>query len=180
MNKLITGYMGSGKTAELIKKHDNVVSLICTPDFCYTGTITSRNGSEAKSHKIEDLYDVLSSFVGFGSKDMLPIFVDEYQFLTQEEIDILLAIPNPKYFYGLRYDYLGNEFENYVKLEKHCDSVEFLEQPECTFCHDKAAIDTLYKNRKRISDQYCNELKTQDSVKYVAMCKTCSEKHMRD
>lgn len=123
-----------------INKGDNV--LVFKPETdtkSATGKIESRAGVSIDCIDIHSEIDIFN-FVEFmhGAKTIKPIsciFVDEVQFLTQDQVfqllDIACTLNIPIITYGLRTDFTGSLFPATEVLMAHADKIEEIK----TVCH---------------------------------------------
>ena len=99
------------------------------------------------------------------------IIVDEAQFLTKEEIDILGTIVDMFHIsvicYGLRTDFMGNLFEGSKRLMEIADVIE--EIPTICWCGKKAKFNARVHNGKIVRSG--EQIMMGGNESYISLCR---------
>lgn len=182
MGKLtfIYGTMGSAKSANVLmqyfelKNQSKQVLLIKPAIDTRDGSdiIKSRIGLQEKAITFKETDDLSGLF---KVKNLYAILVDECQFCTKEQINMLklLTIKNniKVYCYGLKTDFTSNLFEGSKRLLEIADEVKELEMT-CTRCGSRAEINArIDKNGNVVKSGNIIELGSSD--KYSSLCYKC-------
>ncbi len=169
------GAMGASKTAQALMAKFNYEQkgqrvILCKPD---TDTrdgatkIRSRIGLEADCELLSEICNKDESY--FDGIDC--IIVDECQFATKEQIDILSDIADfkeiPVICYGLRTDFKGNLFEGSKRLMEIADKIS--EIKVTCFCGRKALFNARYNENGIVRSGAQVQLGADDS--YVGLCR---------
>lgn len=137
MSKLYFRYstMGAGKSAQLLIAAHNYIERGMQPLlFTFegdtrsgTGVIKSRIGLQMNALTFNSGTDMED---GFGFDGVDAIFVDEAQFLTNQQVEELHRVATnrgiPVLCYGLRTDFLGRLFTGSMALMAHAETLEEL------------------------------------------------------
>ena len=132
--------MNAGKSTNLLQiafnyKERGYNTLIFTSaldDRYGTGKVTSRIGIDADAIIIpkDDVTVLSSARNSLISEQIAAIFVDECQFLSKEQVDILGEIVDeydiPVFCYGIRTDFESKLFSGSQRLFEIADSIEEL------------------------------------------------------
>lgn len=169
--------MGAGKSLQLMAAAHNYIERGMYPMLITfagdtrsgEGTIASRAGLEMKALTFNSGTDFLC---GLSYQDVDAIFVDECQFLNEQQVEELhqVAIDYniPIMCYGLRTDFLGRLFEGSAALMAHAETIE--EVKTICQCGSKATHVRRYEN---------NVVQTSGSVlqigdsEYKSLCYKC-------
>ena len=166
------GAMGSSKTANAIMVQYNYQergqsALLVKPAMENRDgerIIASRSGLQAPCVFIEEL--TLEK-----AKEYDCIIVDEAQFLTKEQVQLLVDIVDivsvPVVAYGLRADFQGNLFEGSHWLLAWADSIE--EVKTICWCGRKATYNARISNGKVVKEGAQIQLGGNES--YTALCR---------
>ena len=143
------GAMGSSKTANLLMvqynyKEKGQNAIIIKPKMDNRDgdlIIKSRIGLEQPCEYLEDFLEKAKvRWLQEGWEKVNAILVDEAQFMTAEEVDILADIVDyyeiPVICYGLRTDFTGHLFDGSKRLLEIADVIE--EIPTICWCGKKA------------------------------------------
>ena len=176
------GAMGSSKTAQaLITKYNYEenglkVWLIKPSADTRDGKqiLRSRIGLEAEVEVIPPEMDILARFDETRRGDCNVIIVDEFQFLTEQQIDELRAIVNdrnvPVMCFGLRTDFKTRLFPGSRRLMELADEIQEI-KTMCD-CGAKATVNARIDGSGHIITEGAQVvLGGNDS--YIAMCHKC-------
>ena len=170
------GAMGSSKTANAImvqynyRERDQKVLMVKPRLDNRDGerTIRSRSGLQTECVFMEEL-------PGADLTDIDCVIVDEAQFLTKEQVELLVSIVDdlsiPVIAYGLRADFKGNFFEGSQWLMAWADTIE--EVKTICWCGKKATCNARVVNGKVAREGEQIVLGGDES--YVSLCR----KHWR-
>lgn len=170
------GAMGSSKTANAIMVHYNYTergqkALLVKPRLDQRDgarVVVSRSGLRAPCIYMEELTPETAS--GYDC-----IIVDEAQFLTRAQVELLTEIVDnlgiPVVAYGLRTDFMGNLFEGSLWLLAWSDSIE--EVKTVCWCGKKATFNPRIAGGKVVREGAQVQLGGNES--YTALCR----KHWR-
>jgi len=177
------GTMNSSKTANLLMvahnyKSQNKKVLLIKPkcdDRFGTEMIVSRAGPSAKA----DILMTPEMKTLSIDTDTLCILVDEVQFLSEENINLLreISLKIPVICYGLRTDYQSKLFPGSKRLMEIADSIEEI-KTTCVLCLNKAIINAkFYYDEelaiKKILKEGSSDIDLGAENKYQAMCWKC-------
>lgn len=189
---LYTGTMRSGKSEFLIKRAKSdllsgVEFLALKPQTdTRTKDITSRNGQHIpciKFEKGEDLYNLISNHLKTLSTKELNVYVDEAQFMTQEQVTQLMKIKSEFEFvkifcYGLLMDFKNTYFDATDLMVKHFDKV--IKIPYlCEKCGIENATNHILKidgNPVIFGDNVAIE---GENTEYECVCYNCYSKYLK-
>ncbi len=169
------GAMGASKTAQALmakfnyeQKGQKVILAKPATDTRDGATkIRSRIGLEAECEILSDVLNMNTEC--FDHIDC--IIVDECQFATKEQIDILSDIVDfedvPVICYGLRTDFMGNLFEGSKRLMEIADKIA--EIKVTCFCGRKALFNARYNENGIVREGAQVQLGADDS--YVGLCR---------
>ncbi len=155
------GAMGSSKTANALmvrynylEKNQHPVLLKPRTDTRDGETIVrSRIGLQAECVFVDEFLGDMPkpgsrARVGLESHDIAAVIVDEAQFLTEEQVDMLSDIVDiydvPVLCYGLRTDFTGHFFEGARRLMEIADVIE--EVPTVCWCGRRAQYNARVKD----------------------------------
>jgi len=175
--------MNSGKSLDLLKTANNYVEgefevLLFTSglDNRYgTGKITSRIGLEKEAtiinpNSLKELNDAVLKLQ--ENPNIKAVFVDECQFLSSKQIDILSDMVDNHdvtvYCYGIRTDFTGKLFSGSERLFEIADCIEELRNV-CA-CGRKAIMNARIVNSTEKVLIGGNDM-------YKSMCRKCFKKH---
>jgi thymidine kinase len=152
--------MNAGKSTTLLQSNHNYLesnlnTLLFIPEQIgnkSNGKIISRIGLNADATVIDDKYDFYEEIKKSNFKDISCIFVDEAQFITQNQVHSLGKIADklniPVMCYGIRTDFQGKLFEGSQELLALADNLKEL-KTICSMCDKKATmVVRLDKNGK--------------------------------
>lgn len=189
MAKLIFNYsaMGSGKTMDLLRtafnyEENGLKVLVMKPSVDTKGgdSIVTRVGM---SRKVDYLIGVGTSIIDMISdslSDVSCIFIDEAQFLTEQQVVDLFIISNnydvPVICYGLRTDFRGNLFPGSSKLLGIAE--ELHEFKSLCSCGEIARYNARRVNGKYIVDGDSVLIDGTSEIEYVPLCGNCYTKYV--
>ena len=152
--------MNAGKSTTLLQSNHNYLesnlnTLLFIPEQIgnkSNGKIISRIGLNADATVIDDKYDFYEEIKKSNFKDISCIFVDEAQFITQNQVHSLGKIADklniPVMCYGIRTDFQGKLFVGSQELLALADNLKEL-KTICSMCDKKATmVVRLDKNGK--------------------------------
>ena len=170
------GAMGSSKTADALMKQYNyhekgMKAALLKPKLENRDgekIIRSRIGLQAKCEYVEDF---LESVKLNGKPTCDAIIVDEVQFLSRSQIDVLSDIVDyydiPVLCYGLRTDFQSNAFEGSARLLELAD--ELIETSTVCWCGRKARFNARVCDGHIVRDG--NQVQLGGNESYVALCR---------
>ena len=189
MAKLIFNYsaMGSGKTMDLLRtafnyEENGLKVLVMKPSVDTKGgdSIVTRVGM---SRKVDYLIGVGTSIIDMISdslSDVSCIFIDEAQFLSEQQVVDLFIISNnydvPVICYGLRTDFRGNLFPGSSKLLGIAE--ELHEFKSLCNCGEIARYNARRVNGKYIVDGDSVLIDGTSDIEYVPLCGNCYVKYV--
>ena len=166
------GAMGSSKTANAIMVQYNYMErgqkvLMLKPKLENrdgASVVKSRCGLETECRFVEDL--TLEDARGYDC-----IIVDEAQFITKEQVRLLVRIVDelniPVICYGLRTDFQENFFEGSMWLMAWADSIE--EVKTICWCGRKAICNARVVDGKVVKEG--DQILLGGSSQYVSLCR---------
>lgn len=183
------GAMGSSKTANALMVRYNYAEKGQMPILLKPGidtrdgerVVRSRIGLEGKCLFVEEF---LSEMVTPGSivhmalkkKEFDAVIVDEAQFLTAQQVDLLSDIVDyydiPVLCYGLRTDFTSHLFEGAKRLLEIADVIE--EMPTVCWCGRRANYNTRIKDGKVVRTG--EQIMLGGNESYVSLCR----KHFKE
>ena len=184
MGKLIFEYavMNSGKTAKLLQKDFDYnrigkKTLLLKPsiDTRDKDIIRSRNGMEKKCILVDENTKLFDLIVSSNNEKVDIVFIDECQFLTNEQVMELRKIANMEdskniliYCFGLKTDYMGKLFEASKTLLEQADEIN----ESNTFCHcgEKATMNLKYDAKTGKAIKNGKQIDCGSEEKYVPVC----------
>ena len=189
MAKLIFNYsaMGSGKTMDLLRtafnyEENGLKVLVMKPSVDTKGgdSIVTRVGM---SRKVDFLIGVGTSIIDLLSDNLSGvscIFIDEAQFLSEQQVVDLFIISNnydvPVICYGLRTDFRGNLFPGSSKLLGIAE--ELHEFKSLCSCGEIARYNARRVNGKYVVDGDSVLIDGTSEVEYVPLCGNCYTKYV--
>ena len=189
MAKLIFNYsaMGSGKTMDLLRtafnyEENGLKVLVMKPSVDTKGgdSIVTRVGM---SRKVDFLIGVGTSIINLLSDNLSGvscIFIDEAQFLSEQQVVDLFIISNnydvPVICYGLRTDFRGNLFPGSSKLLGIAE--ELHEFKSLCSCGEIARYNARRVNGKYVVDGDSVLIDGTSEVEYVPLCGNCYTKYV--
>ena len=189
MAKLIFNYsaMGSGKTMDLLRtafnyEENGLKVLVMKPSVDTKGgdSIVTRVGM---SRKVDYLIGVGTNIIDMISdslSDVSCIFIDEAQFLSEQQVVDLFIISNnydvPVICYGLRTDFRGNLFPGSSKLLGIAE--ELHEFKSLCNCGEIARYNARRVNEKYIVDGDSVLIDGTSDIEYVPLCGNCYVKYV--
>lgn len=194
------GTMASGKTKNLIEDYMSVVgdgkhALIWNSelDSRHEGFVSSRNGElndiQASLYKsTTNLFNkffiemakrgwTISNSKNFGKHTFL--FIDEAQFLTEQQVDQLSVIADFEDVtvncYGLRTDFTSHLFEGSKRLFEVADNSFETKETYCRRCKTGSAIFNARFYNEELCDGEDNQIMIDDDdkVDYFPLCRVC-------
>jgi thymidine kinase len=177
--------MSAGKSTALLQaaynykeRNYNVLVFTSALDDRYgTGKVTSRIGIETDAIIIpkDDLTVLTKAIEDIVTNDVKAVFIDECQFLSKEQVDILGVIADdlnvPVLCYGIKTDFESNLFSGSKRLLEIADSIEEMK----TICHcGKKAIFNA-----RLVESTEQVLIGGNDV-YRSMCRHCYRKFQKE
>lgn len=177
------GVMGSAKSSNLIQaaynytEHNKEVLVFTSglDDRYGLGKVTSRIGLEKDAVIIppNDTSVLLSYFDKIIPDKIAAVFVDECQFLSEEQVDILAEIVDtydiPVMCYGIRTDFNSKLFTGSARLFEIADKIE--ELVNVCECGKKALF-----NARLVSST--EKVFIGGNESYKGMCRVCYKKHI--
>jgi thymidine kinase len=170
--------MNAGKTTSLLQTDHNYHEKgMSTLLFTYAmdtrygpGMITSRIGLKKQAITFDEDFDFFCYVK--GAKKVACVLVDEAQFLSKKQVDQLGDVVDllniPVLTYGLRTDFMGNDFDGSQRLLAIADILVELK----TICHcgKKATMNMrIDENGNKVS---CGEqIEIGGNEKYVSVCR---------
>ena len=193
MAKLYFSYatMNAGKSTLLLQAAYNyqergmrVVMLIAAfDDRAGTGRIASRIGLESEAipfHAKDDLYGLIERLTGDGSGEIACVFVDEAQFLGEEQVWQLARVADrlgiPVMTYGLRTDFQGKLFPGSMALLALAD--ELREVRTICHCGRKATMVVRLDGDGKVVREGA-QVDVGGNEKYVSYCRRHWEERIR-
>lgn len=193
------GTMASGKTESLIEDYISLESkgkhtLIWNSalDSRHEGFVSSRNKNlnDIQASLYKSTTNLFNKFFielarrgwqinnskNFGEHIFL--FVDEAQFLTEQQVDQLSILADFEDVtvncYGLRTDFNGHLFEGSKRLFEVADNY-FETETNCRRCKTKSAIFNarFYNGKLYNGEDKQIMIDDNDKVEYVPLCRTC-------
>ncbi len=180
------GAMGSSKSANILMVRYNyeergqyaVLLKPRTDSRDSEHEITSRMGLSAPALYVDEFlkdipeaWDMAEKEHFYNGRKVDAVLIDEAQFLSAEEVDILSDIVDfygiPVLCYGLRTDFLNNLFPGSMRLMEIADVIE--EVPTVCWCGKRAQCNTRYSNGKIVRKGEQIMLGSNES--YVALCR---------
>lgn len=180
------GAMGSSKSANILMVRYNyeergqyaVLLKSRTDNRDGEHEIRSRIGLSAPAEYVDDFFEEISKTWTAENQEYLyrgkkvdAVLVDEAQFLSEKEVDILSDIVDfyeiPVLCYGLRTDFLNHLFPGSRRLMEIADVIE--EVPTVCWCGKRAQCNTRYANGKIVREGAQIMLGSNES--YVALCR---------
>lgn len=165
MLNLIYGTMGSGKSLELLSLLDKLKQS----QLKYATVSLNRKGYiESRFFNLKEKADFNEITVNLAEYDY--ILVDECQFITEDELEILHHLSNENkniYCYGLLTDFKGNLFDGMSKLIPLADNLKEIHNI-CSNCGKVKAIHHL-KTDLMCEDNLNKEI-------YKSVCYSCFKK----
>ena len=182
MAKLYFNYstMNAGKTTVLLQAAHNYSERGMNP-FLLTanadtrsgiGTIKSRIGLKKSAQTFSQSVDLLNKVMEVNSKKSIScVFVDEAQFLTEEQVWQLAKVVDdlkiPVLCFGLRVDFQGNLFPGSKCLLSIADELKEVK----TICHcgKKATMVIRQSNGKTVVDG--DQVQIGGNESYTSLCR---------
>jgi len=179
------GVMGSSKSAMLLMQHYNHVQLghyvvLVKPAIdtrIDTSTVYSRVGLHAQADIVlspgQSLYEQLMWLSAQKGRNDLPyVFIDEAQFLTEEQVEEVanLALNLEIYCFGLKTDFMGNFFPGSAALMRLAEDITEVPGGLC-WCGAKATMNTRIDkdgNVIKTGDQIL--IDNQQDIRYIGLC----------
>lgn len=193
------GVMESGKTENLIEDYTSLVredkhALVWNSalDSRHEGYVSSRNAEleDIQSSPYKNTTNLFNKFFiemakrgwtvsnSKNSGEHTFLFVDEAQFLTEQQVDQLSVIADFEDVtvncYGLRTDFNGRLFEGSKRLFEVADN-SFETETFCRRCKTRSAIFNarFYKEELYNGEDKQIMIDNGDKVDYVPLCRTC-------
>lgn len=180
------GAMGSSKSANILMVRYNYeergqYAVLLKPQTDQRDgehMIHSRMGLSAPAEYVSEFLDEIAKTWKPGNEEHFyhgkkvdAVLVDEAQFLTAEQVDILSDLVDfydiPVLCYGLRTDFLNHLFEGSRRLMEIADILE--EVPTVCWCGRRAQCNTRYADGKIVREGAQIMLGSNES--YVALCR---------
>ena len=180
------GAMGSSKSANILMVRYNYeergqYAVLLKPQTDQRDgehMIHSRMGLSAPAEYVSEFLDEIAKTWKKGSNEYFyhgkkvdAVLVDEAQFLSAEQVDILSDLVDfydiPVLCYGLRTDFLNHLFEGSRRLMEIADILE--EVPTVCWCGRRAQCNTRYADGKIVREGAQIMLGSNES--YVALCR---------
>lgn len=183
------GAMGSSKTANALMVRYNYIEKGLTPVLLKPRTdtrdgervIRSRIGLEEKCLFVDEFLSEMAVpgsgvRTGLEKKNYAAVIVDEAQFLTAQQVDLLSDIVDdygiPVLCYGLRTDFTSHLFEGARRLMEIADVIE--EVSTVCWCGRRAHYNTRIKDGKVVRTG--EQIMLGGNESYVSLCR----KHFKE
>ena len=189
MAKLIFNYaaMNSGKTIDLLRtvynyEENGLKVLVMKPSIDTKGgdTIVTRAGLSRKVDFLIPSNCNIHDMICDSVSDVSCIFIDEAQFLSEQQVIDLFIISNnydvPVICYGLRTDFRGNLFPGSSKLLGLAE--ELHEFKTLCNCGEIARYNARMVNGKYILDGDMVLIDGTSDIEYVPLCASCYAKNI--
>lgn len=174
------GVMGAGKTIDAIRcvynyREKGLNPLVLKPviDIRTKNTIKSRTGLEISCHLIypnSDIFALTITEHELAKEKYDVIIIDEAQFLTREQVDMLHFIVRnyniPVVCYGLKTDFQTNLFEGSKRLLELAENIT--EIKSICWCGSKATQNARVINGKFIEEGEIVQIGANES--YIPLC----------
>ena len=185
------GVMGSSKTAQLLMQRYNYLQLglrvaLVKPAVdtrISVNTVYSRVGLKAEAeivlepgHSVQEQLNWLA--VQQAHSDFEYIFVDEAQFLTEEQVQEIADMADDReiFCYGLKTDFMGQFFPGSAALFRLAEDIQEVTGGLC-WCGKKATMNTRIDSKGNVIKQGEQVMiDNQDEIKYIGLC----YKHWRE
>ena len=179
------GVMGSSKTAMLLMQRYNYLQLgfkvaLVKPAIdtrISVNTVYSRVGLQAeaeivleKGNSIREQLNWLA--VQHAHSDFQYVFVDEAQFLTEEQVQELADMADDLEIicYGLKTDFMGSFFPGSAALLRLAEEIQEVPGSLC-WCGRKATMNTRIDGKGRVIKQGEQVLiDNHDEIRYIGLC----------
>ncbi|MBR4357816.1 MAG: thymidine kinase [Butyrivibrio sp.] len=177
------GAMGSSKTANALMVQYNYMEkgqkcILLKPktdDRDGAKIVKSRMGLSAEATFVEEFIDEVKNewFTGKaeGWKELDCVIVDEAQFLTEEQVDILAEVVDrydlPVICYGLRTDFTSHLFPGSKRLMEIANYIE--EVPTVCWCGRRAHFNARVSNGKIVRTG--EQVMVGGNESYVSLCR---------
>ena len=173
--------MNSGKTSNLIQAAYNyrergmepIIFTSALDNRYGTDKVASRVGLEMPAIAITSDDDLLQKFIDLRGSKTCAVFVDEAQFLTEDQVHQLATIVDdhniPVLCYGLRTDFMGELFPGSKALLAIADKLEELKS--ICFCGRKATMNA------RLTDS-TEQISVGGNESYISMCRKHHKEHL--
>ena len=185
------GVMGSSKTAQLLMQRYNYQQLglkvaLLKPAIdtrISLSTVYSRIGLRAEAevvlHPGDSVAEQLSWLaVQHAHNDYEYVFVDEAQFLSEEQVQELADLADDReiFCYGLKTDFMGQFFPGSAALLRLAEDIQEVTGGLC-WCGRKATMNTRVDGDGHVIKQGEQVLiDNQQQIKYIGLC----YKHWRE
>ncbi|MCR5403962.1 MAG: thymidine kinase [Butyrivibrio sp.] len=177
------GAMGSSKTANALMVRYNYMekgqkAILLKPktdDRDGEHTVKSRMGLSEEATLVEDFLDEVTNkwFTGKSDewKELDCVIVDEAQFLTEEQVDILAEVVDkydlPVICYGLRTDFTSHLFPGAKRLMEIANYIE--EVPTVCWCGRRAHFNARVSDGKIVRSG--EQVMVGGNESYVSLCR---------
>lgn len=177
------GAMGSSKTANALMVRYNYLekgqkAILLKPkaeDRDGEKTVKSRIGLSAECTFVEDFLEEVTNewFTGKSDswKDLDCVIVDEAQFLSEEQVDMLAEVVDkydlPVICYGLRTDFTSHLFSGSKRLMEIANYIE--EVPTVCWCGRRAHFNARVSNGKIVRSG--EQIMMGGNESYVSLCR---------
>lgn len=185
------GVMGSSKTAQLLMQRYNYQQLglkvaLLKPAIdtrISLSTVYSRIGLQAEAevvlHPSDSVAEQLNWLaVQHAHNDYEYVFVDEAQFLSEEQVQELADLADDReiFCYGLKTDFMGQFFPGSAALLRLAEDIQEVTGGLC-WCGRKATMNTRVDGDGHVIKQGEQVLiDNQQQIKYIGLC----YKHWRE
>lgn len=189
MAKLIFNYaaMNSGKSIDLLRtvynyEENGLKVLVMKPSIDTKGgdSIVTRAGLSRKVDFLVSSNTNINEMISDRINDISCIFIDEAQFLSEQQVIDLFVISNsydvPVICYGLRTDFRGNLFPGSSKLLGLAE--ELHEFKTLCNCGEIARYNARRVNGKYIVDGDSVLIDGTSDIEYVPLCASCYAKNV--
>lgn len=157
--------MNAGKSTSLLQSNHNyevrgLQTYLFTPKVdadLHEGSIHSRLGLEKKAHIFNESFNFFDYFQLKENEEIACIFVDEAQFLAEEQVKQLAHVCDkyniPVMCYGIRTDFRGELFKGSMSLLAYADTlVELKTICEQSGCARKATMIARFVDGKLVTE----------------------------
>lgn len=180
------GVMGSSKTAMLLMQRHNYIQLgrrvaLVKPAIdtrIDAVTVYSRVGLRATADIVLDSSSSVKEQLSWlavrnGHNDFPFVFIDEAQFLTEEQVQEIadLSDEHEFYCYGLKTDFLGNFFPGSAALMRLAEDINEVPGGLC-WCGCKATMNARVDQNGTVIKQGEQVLidNQKQSIRYIGLC----------
>jgi len=174
------GAMGAAKTAQLLtteynyreRGHKTLVLTSAIDTRSQPNRVISRLGISIDAISIGQQQGIISLIKELDTKPYV-VFVDESQFLTEEQVEELAALVDTLgitvFCYGLRADFKSHLFPGSKRLLELADSI--IEVKTMCHCGRKATMNARLMNGRIV--KHGAQIQVGGNESYIALCREC-------